>query len=125
MTKIQRFIIACLCITGISATFFPPHALFANDSTLAARVSEIMNRPEYMHASFGVEVYSLDKNMVIYSLHGQELFTPGSTTKLLTEGVGLELLGEDYRFHTQIYRTGAISKSGVLKGNLILVASGD
>ena len=67
------------------------------------------------------EVYSPDDNKVVYSFNGQKLFTPGSTTKLLTEGVGLDLLGADYRFHTRIYRTGPISKSGILKGNLISV----
>ncbi|MGC1255450.1 MAG: D-alanyl-D-alanine carboxypeptidase/D-alanyl-D-alanine-endopeptidase, partial [Candidatus Acidiferrales bacterium] len=96
-----------------------------NESLLAARVREISSRPEYRHASFGVEVYSLDDDKVLYSLNGQQLFTPASTTKLLTEGTALELLGADYRFHTRVYRTGAIAPDGTLNGDLILVASGD
>src|SRR5207302_1702854 len=31
----------------------------------------------------------------------------------------------DYRFHTRVYRTGSVDKHGTLKGDLILVASGD
>ena len=54
-----------------------------------------------------------------------QLFVPGSTTKLLSEGTMLEVLGADYRFHTKIYRTGPIAKDGTLQGDLILVASGD
>lgn len=96
-----------------------------NDSLLAARIREITSRPEYSHASFGVEVYSLDDDKVLYALNGQQLFTPASTTKLLTEGTALELLGADYRFHTRVYRTGAIAPDGTLNGDLILVASGD
>jgi dihydroorotase/N-acyl-D-amino-acid deacylase len=94
-------------------------------SALDARIRDIASRPEYKHSTFGVEVYSLDENKVVYSLRGQQLFTPGSTTKLLTEGTALALLGADYRFHTRVYRTGPISPDGTIQGDLILVASGD
>ena len=44
---------------------------------------------------------------------------------MLTEGTALALLGADYRFHTRVYRTGPIEADGTLKGDLVLVASGD
>jgi PBP4 family serine-type D-alanyl-D-alanine carboxypeptidase len=93
--------------------------------TLDAKIAAIMNRPEFRHALFGIEVYSLSDDRVLYALNADKLFVPGSVTKLVTEGVTLELLGEDYRFRTPIYRTGPISKDGVLRGDLVLVASGD
>jgi D-alanyl-D-alanine carboxypeptidase/D-alanyl-D-alanine-endopeptidase (penicillin-binding protein 4) len=37
----------------------------------------------------------------------------------------LAKLGADYRFHTRIYRTVPIDKNGKLRGDLVLVASGD
>ncbi len=101
------------------------HSTCTKGGALAERIDEIASRPEYKHSTFGVEVYSLDDEKVVFALRGQELFTPGSTTKLLTEGTALELLGSDFRFHTRVYRTGAIGTDGVLKGDLILVASGD
>jgi N-acyl-D-amino-acid deacylase len=104
---------------------WPAAAPAQQDSALAARIHEITSRPEYKHASFGVEVYSLDDDKVLFALHPQQLFTPGSTTKLLTEGTALELLGADFRFHTRMYRTGPVTSDGTLKGDLILVASGD
>src|ERR1700693_5903922 len=108
------------------ALFCWPRATTAQkDSALAAQVREITGRPEYKHSTFGVEVYSLDDDKVVYAVHPQQLFTPGSTTKLLTEGTALELLGADYRFHTRIYRTSAVAPDGTLKGDLIFVASGD
>ena len=84
-----------------------------------------MARPEFAHASFGIEVFSLDRQAPVFALNGDKLFTPGSTTKLLTEGTALSLLGKDYRFHTPVYRTGEIGADGVLHGDLVLVASGD
>src|ERR1044072_7853099 len=100
-------------------------ALQAQPKELTQRIQAIMDRPEFKHALFGIEFYSLDKNKVIYAINPDKLFTPGSTTKLLTEGTALSLLGADYRFHTRVYRTGRIDEEGALDGDLILVASGD
>jgi N-acyl-D-amino-acid deacylase len=84
-----------------------------------------MDRPEFAHANFGIEFYALDTGKVVYSLNANKLFVPASTTKTLTEGTVLARLGADYRFHTVIYRTGPLDKKGTLKGDLVLVASGD
>lgn len=84
----------------------------------------IRSRPEFAHANFGVEIYSLDRKAVLFQWNGDKLFVSASTTKLVTEGTALQLLGADYRFHTAVYRTGEI-RNGTLKGNLVLVASGD
>ncbi len=91
----------------------------------AAQVAKIISKPLYRHATFGIEVYSLDTGKVVYAKNAQQLFTPASTTKLVTEGTALELLGPNFRFHTRVYRTGPIAADGTLHGDLILVGSGD
>ena len=96
-----------------------------SESTLAERIQRVISRPEFAHANFGIEFYSLDTGKVVYALNADKLFVPASTTKLLTEGTLLAKLGADYRFHTRVYRTGLIDKHGTLKGDLVLVASGD
>jgi N-acyl-D-amino-acid deacylase len=127
MTKNKQMValMPLLLLAIGSVLTWPSTAPAQDDSALAARIREITGRPEYKHASFGIEVYSLDDDKVVYALNSQQLFTPASTTKLLTEGTALELLGADYRFHTRVYRTGAIARDGTLNGDLILVASGD
>jgi len=109
------------------AFFLPqaPPARAQSESTLAERIQKVIRRPEFAHANFGIEFYSLDTGKVLYALNADKLFVPASTTKILTEGTLLAKLGADYRFHTRVYRTGAIDKHGTLKGDLILVASGD
>ena len=97
----------------------------ASDAALAERVQSVVDRPEFRHANWGVEFYSLDSGKEVYSLNGDKFFVPGSTTKLLTMGSALGLLGADYRFHTRVYRTGPIGSDGTLDGDLVLVASGD
>jgi D-alanyl-D-alanine carboxypeptidase/D-alanyl-D-alanine-endopeptidase (penicillin-binding protein 4) len=103
----------------------PPHICAQSSATLAERIQKVMNRPEFAHANFGIKFVSLDTGKVLYSLNADKLFVPASTTKLLTEGTVLAKLGADYRFHTRIYRTAPIEKNGRLKGDLVLVASGD
>ena len=95
------------------------------DKNLEQRIQAIIGRPEFAHASFGIEFYSLASKKVIYQLNPDKLMVPGSTTKLLTEGSLLELLGGDYRFHTRVYRIGPIKKDGTLDGDIVIVASGD
>jgi PBP4 family serine-type D-alanyl-D-alanine carboxypeptidase len=96
----------------------------AQNASLAAKIAEINARPEFVHATFGVAAYDLDAKKMVFGLNAEQLFTPGSTTKLLTMGTALALLGADYRFRTPVYRTGPIDR-GVLKGDLVLVGAGD
>jgi PBP4 family serine-type D-alanyl-D-alanine carboxypeptidase len=95
------------------------------DTILAEHIHRLLQRPEFRHANFGIEFYSLDTQKPVFELNSEKLFTPASTTKLLTEGTALHLLGPDYRFHTRVYRTGPITAQGTLKGDVVLVASGD
>ena len=117
------FAVMCFSITFLA--FFPTAALAQADSILGQRIKKIMERPEFAHSRFGIQFYSLDAGKIIYELNSQQLFVPGSTAKLFTEGTALELLGADHRFHTRIYRTGPIERDGTLNGDLVLVAGGD
>jgi PBP4 family serine-type D-alanyl-D-alanine carboxypeptidase len=112
---------AALAATAAFAGLLPAQS----PGTLAERIQRIVDRPEFRRAMFGIEFYSLDSSKPIYTLNAEKLFVPGSTTKLLTEGTALELMGADYQFHTRVYRTGDVDQSGTLNGDLVLVASGD
>ena len=95
------------------------------EASLTASVERIMGRPEYKHALWGIEFYDADAGRVLYAINEEKLMTPGSTTKLLSVGTALTMLGGSHRFHTRVYRTGDIGKDGTLRGDVILVASGD
>ena len=120
-SRISAVVITLFFAFGLSQ----PCLLAQTAKTLPERIQSIMNRPEFSHASFGIEFCSLSTGNVIYQLNPNQLMVPGSTTKLLTEGTVLYLLGGDYRFHTRVYATGPVKKNGTLEGDLILVAGGD
>lgn len=110
---------------GVCCVLLSSYTLCQKSGTLEERVQSVMARPEFAHSWFGIEFYSLDSGKIVYQHNPDKLMVPGSTTKLLTEGTLLELLGGDYRFHTRVYRTGAIKKDGTIDGDIVLVASGD
>lgn len=117
----RRSIFPSLALTGALAA---PARLAAQPAALSDRIAQVMARPEFKHAMFGVKVIALDDGATLYALNADKLFVPGSTTKLLTVGTGYAALGADFRFHTKLYRTGPVV-GGVVQGDLVLVASGD
>ena len=123
--KASGTIVASALFLLLSFAFPIDAARAQSENSLAQRIQKIISRPEFAHANFGIEFYSPDTGKVVYALNGDKLFVPASTTKTLTEGTVLAKLGADYRFHTRVYRTGSVDKHGTLKGDLILVASGD
>ena len=60
----------------------------------------------------------------ILDWRADEGMNPASTMKLLTTLAGLDILGPQYRWRTNIYTDGVI-RQGVLKGNLYLQGTGD
>lgn len=100
-------------------------AVDSSAARLAARLRPILDRPEFRHARWGIEFYSLDDDRPAFTLNDEQLFSAASTTKLLTVGSALVLLGPDHRFRTKVYRTGPLNSQGTITGDLILVAVGD
>src|SRR4051812_13397378 len=109
---------------SVSAATIVASATLAQPVPLERRIQRIVDRPEFAHAIWGMQFTSLDSGRVVYALNENKLFTPGSTTKLVTMGTAMAVLGVDHRFSTRVYRTGPI-RAGVLEGNLVLLASGD
>src|SRR5580700_6811636 len=92
---------------------------------LAAAINAPTRTPRLKNSIVAGEVYDLDAHRVLYARNAYVLMVGASTTKLLTEGASLALLGPDFRWTTPVYRTGPVDAHGVLHGDLVLVASGD
>ena len=94
-------------------------------SPLQTHIGKLLHAPAFSRALVGAAVYDLDHHRMVYAYNADKLFLAASTTKLLTEGAALAMLGPAYRFHTNVYRTGSIDVRGTLHGNIVLRASGD
>ena len=84
-----------------------------------------MEKPRYVEATWALRVVDAASGAVIYDLNSQGNLLTGSVRKLYSVGVTLNEFGADYRIRTPVYRRGNVNFSGDLKGDLILVATGD
>ena len=92
---------------------------------LPQAIERIVHSPRFKHAHWGALFVEQHSGHVIYKHEDEKLFIPASTTKLFTVACALDALGADHCFTTPVVRTGEVNDQGELRGNLILVASGD
>jgi D-alanyl-D-alanine carboxypeptidase/D-alanyl-D-alanine-endopeptidase (penicillin-binding protein 4) len=92
---------------------------------LKAALEAVMDGPDYAHAHWGALVVDRDSGRTVYERNADKLFAPASVTKLFSTAAALRTFGADHRFRTPVYALGPITPEGVLRGDLLLVASGD
>jgi serine-type D-Ala-D-Ala carboxypeptidase/endopeptidase (penicillin-binding protein 4) len=114
MLRRTAVVVALLLGTG-----FPLHA-----EDLAAKIAALTDTADYAHSRWGYLFVDAADGRVIAARNPDQFFLPASTTKLYTCSAALHFLGPDSKFETPVYRRGSVEK-GTLKGDLILVASGD
>ncbi|MDR6920465.1 MULTISPECIES: D-alanyl-D-alanine carboxypeptidase/D-alanyl-D-alanine-endopeptidase [Chryseobacterium] len=88
-------------------------------------VNTMVADPVLKNANWGFVVYDPKTKKVISSYNESSPLVPASTTKLLTTETAMSLLGENYRWMTQLEYSGTIDENGTLNGNLYVVGSGD
>ncbi|MGW6937797.1 D-alanyl-D-alanine carboxypeptidase/D-alanyl-D-alanine endopeptidase [Streptomyces xanthophaeus] len=91
---------------------------------LDPRIAEIMRKPDYAHAQWGLLQTEPEDGRVVHGLFPGQFFIPGSTAKLLSVSGPWQTLGSDHRFVTPLYAVGE-RDGATLTGDLDLVAQGD
>lgn len=110
---IWRLALCCCLITS---------SVRADD--LSTAINNIIDAPIYQQARWGLLVVDATTGKTLYERDAGKLFIPASTTKLYSCATVLAELGPDFRFRTPVVQRGEV-KDGILKGDLILIASGD
>ena len=91
---------------------------------LSGLLDPLLEEESYRGAIAGVLVRSMDRGETLYARDSEALLTPASNTKLFTTAAALDGLGADYRFKTEVYRSGSLA-GGVLAGDVIIKGFGD
>ena len=100
-----------------------PFAAQAADQ-LPIAVQSALNYRQLPHDSVSIHVENLDSGDVVLRWHEDVARNPGSTIKLLTTLVALDVLGPTYTWQTDVYALGEI-ENGRLEGDLLLRGNGD
>jgi D-alanyl-D-alanine carboxypeptidase/D-alanyl-D-alanine-endopeptidase (penicillin-binding protein 4) len=80
--------------------------------------------PGVQRGAWAVAVHSLDRDERLVDLNARTLLVPASIAKLVAVASAAETVGWDYRFDTVVLANGPIV-DGTLRGDLIVVGSGD
>ncbi|MFF0826252.1 D-alanyl-D-alanine carboxypeptidase/D-alanyl-D-alanine-endopeptidase [Brevibacillus sp. NPDC003359] len=73
----------------------------------------------------GIAVYDLTDKKYLYKHNAERNFIPASNMKLFTTVAGLDKLGPDYQWKTEVFISGKVNNGGILQGDLILKGYGD
>lgn len=99
--------------------------LLTSKELLDINLNAMANDAVLRNANWGFVIYDPKTKKIISSYNEQASLIPASTTKLLTTETAMSLLGENFKWVTQLEYSGSIDQDGILDGNLYIVGSGD
>lgn len=105
---------------------FIPSILYASEdiNILRADLMDILNDKAFQSAHVGIAVQAVTKDAHLFRYNENKRFVAASNMKLYTSASALLSLSPDFTYETKLATDGVITQ-GVLKGNLIIIASGD
>jgi serine-type D-Ala-D-Ala carboxypeptidase/endopeptidase (penicillin-binding protein 4) len=115
---------ACLSSTPAPGAARPAPPAAAALPALQRDIDAILASPALEHGFWGVLVKSLRSGDTLYSLNARKLLMPASNMKIVTLAAAAERLGWDHTYPTALFAAGDV-ESGTLRGDLIVVGSGD
>jgi D-alanyl-D-alanine carboxypeptidase/D-alanyl-D-alanine-endopeptidase (penicillin-binding protein 4) len=80
--------------------------------------------PAYHRALWAVKVQSVETGEILFEKNAEKYVMPASNMKLLTAVAAIERLGLNFKYQTVLATDGEV-EDGILKGNLIVIGSGD
>lgn len=77
------------------------------------------------HAILSLCVLDANSGKTLFAKNEQIGLATASTLKTITAATAFSILGKDFQFQTTLAYTGNITSDGTLKGNLVIIGSGD
>ncbi|MBX9851903.1 MAG: D-alanyl-D-alanine carboxypeptidase/D-alanyl-D-alanine-endopeptidase [Cytophagaceae bacterium] len=110
----------------VSIKMVPEKADTGSLQRLLLTIDAIANAPELSYGSFGFSLVSIDSQQVIADYNSHISLVPASTMKIISTGIALSKLGENYRYETNLQYEGEIDPATrILHGNIYIKGSGD
>lgn len=87
--------------------------------------NNLLTDEQAKHAIASLCVLDANTGKVLYAKNEQLGLATASTLKTITAASAFSILGKDFQFQTTLAYSGNITADGTLKGNLIIIGSGD
>ena len=91
---------------------------------LQSDIETLLQGPGITRGTWGIAVRSLSRNEPLYELNPRAFLVPASIAKIVSVAAAVDAVGWDYTFETVVRGTGPVV-DGVLKGDLVVIGSGD
>jgi D-alanyl-D-alanine carboxypeptidase/D-alanyl-D-alanine-endopeptidase (penicillin-binding protein 4) len=121
MRRFFCFVLSGLLL-GVSAVLLSGAG--APPAPLDDRIDQLLRRWQVDEAFWGIALYDLDAERMLYSRNPNQSFLPASNQKILTTATALDLLGSTYKYET-VLRFDGRARGDVMRGTLLLDGSGD
>lgn len=93
--------------------------------TYSQALEKFISDPALRHASYSLYIADAVSEEAVLDVNSARSLTPASILKLVTSAAALELLGPGHTFTTSLGYTGTLSRSGKLKGDILIKGGGD
>ncbi|MFO0821463.1 MAG: D-alanyl-D-alanine carboxypeptidase/D-alanyl-D-alanine-endopeptidase [Pirellulales bacterium] len=122
------FVVFVAVVALVAATdWFAANAAAADPALepYDGRFASVTQLARYKYSRWGFLFVDLKTGETIAAQNADQMFIPASVTKCFSVAAALDAFGPTFRFTTPIHRRGEVDSMGLLRGDLILVASGD
>jgi D-alanyl-D-alanine carboxypeptidase/D-alanyl-D-alanine-endopeptidase (penicillin-binding protein 4) len=102
---------------------FPPVAAAA-EAELPSELAAAIKDADFTTDGIGLFIQGVDDDSPLVAFHADRFLNPASVIKLVTTAAALDLLGQGYRWSTEVLYTGTI-QGQTLKGDLYFRGNGD
>ena len=113
-----------IALIGFMLSLFFSSDVYAETKKLKASLARIVEDKAFQSAHIGISIISTKSGQSLFQHNAQKRFISASNMKLFTSAAALLYLSPDFTYETKVMTDGTIT-GGTLKGNLIIVASGD
>lgn len=91
---------------------------------MAKAINSLEKDTQFKHAAISMYVVETKTGKLFFDKNAELGLVPASCQKIITSAAAFELLGNNYRFKTELGYDGEI-KDSTLNGNLYIVGYGD